>query len=148
MRVDIEGAVQIARLAKDFDWTGYVDDLPRFSQLAGWEPSWSSGSGVTYRTGMELLRPEALAFKRKRIFADISVYVTDIIDDSVPWEESRKLVIDAFADLGNALTEEMGIPVRTVPGLHPQLGWDYPNISINLRGSSGAISLELANPRY
>ncbi|WP_405166732.1 DUF6301 family protein [Nocardia sp. NBC_01499] len=148
MQVDIEGAVRIAALAKEFDWTGYVDDLPQFCDLAGWEIARSGENGATLRTDMDVRRPEARVFKQKRIFEYISPYVTDIVDRSVQWGEARKLVVDAFADLGNALISTIGIPDRTIPGIHPAMGWDNLNISIDLRGSLRSVSLELSNPKY
>ncbi|MGY0502157.1 DUF6301 family protein [Nocardia sp. FBN12] len=147
MQVDAEGAVRVARLAKEFEWTGDIDDLRRFGEVAGWEVTWSGDNGITFLTNLDVMRPEARTFMRKRTFSDISLYVTDIVDRSVPWVQCRQLVVDSFVDLGGALEAVLGVPTRKDPGVQAAIGWDYLGVSINLRSSTRSIALELANPK-
>lgn len=148
MQVDVEGAVRIARLAKKFEWTGYIEDVPRFAEAAEWSSEWAGENGMTFRTKVEVLRPEARVFIRKRIFSDITIFVTGILDQSVPWLDCRKAVVDSYAELVRALEPVLGVPTRAEPGIDSVMAWDASNISINLRSLSRSVVLELANPKF
>ncbi|MFF2085471.1 DUF6301 family protein [Nocardia sp. NPDC058176] len=148
MQVDVDGAVRIARLAKQFEWTGYVDDVTRFTEVAGWVSEWSGENGMTFQTNLEVVRPEARVFMRKRVFSDITMYVTEILDQSVPWVDSRESIVDSYAELVFALEPVLGAPTRTEPGVDAVMAWDASGISICLRSLSRSIVLELANPKF
>ncbi|MBF6451781.1 hypothetical protein IU429_29380 [Nocardia elegans] len=149
MQVDIDGACRIARLATELDWTWYYDtDIPQLCRTTGWEITRSAEYGAEIRTDLRIQRPTARISKQKRIVKYLTILVTDVLDEEVPWDEVQRQMVDAFADLSAELMEVLGEPVRRKPGIDSEIGWDEQNVSINLVAAPQAIHLSLDNPEY
>ncbi|MGY4103612.1 DUF6301 family protein [Nocardia sp. R16R-3T] len=148
MNVDIEGAIRIARLAAEFDWTWRIDDIPRFCESVGWQIVESWDNGAELRTDLQLQRPVAYVHPQKRIIDDISCLVTDIADDELPWVEIRRLVVNAFADLAEGITENLGIPTYGLPGSHATMAWNRENVILKLSASPQVVNLNFVGPEH
>ena len=149
MQVDIDGACRIARLATELHWTWYYDtDIPHLCRTTGWEITRSEEDHAEIRTDLRIQRPEADVSKQKRIVRYVTILVTDVLDQDVPWDEVQRLMVDAFADLSAGLMEVLGDPVRRKPGIDAEMGWDGQNVSINLVAAPRSIDLSLHSPEY
>ncbi|PXX54788.1 hypothetical protein DFR70_12382 [Nocardia tenerifensis] len=134
MQVDVEGAVRTARLAAQFDWTWYLDkDLSAFCDAAGWSLGESSDRRTDIRTDLRVRPPRASVARRRRMFDEMSVHVSDEIDRSIPWAQRRRSLVDAFAALGEGLTLALDNPTRVTPGESAMMSWECPRVWIKLQ---------------
>ncbi|MFE3758880.1 DUF6301 family protein [Nocardia tengchongensis] len=149
MQVDVEGAVRTARLAAEFDWTWYLDkDLPRFCDAAGWDLGESTEYRTDMRTDLRVQRPHASVRRVKRMFDTMLVHVSDEIDQSIPWAERRRFLVDGFAALGNGLFPAMGRPTRIAPGQSAMMSWEHPRVWIELKIFSNTVMLSLISQEW
>ncbi|WP_405164773.1 DUF6301 family protein [Nocardia sp. NBC_01499] len=148
MHADIEGAIRIARLAAEFDWTGKVDDVEPFCAAAGWELVQGEGISPWIRTDFAVNRPIAAVDLMKRRIDLLSIYATDVADVEAPYARVKGEVYDCFVELGQALTETLGPPTRREAGEDAMLGWDLPKIVVELTTSIGAVYLDLVSCEY
>nr|WP_255285527.1 DUF6301 family protein [Nocardia pseudobrasiliensis] len=57
-------------------------------------------------------------------------------------------VSDSFSALSTALTAIPGAPNRHEPGVDATIGWNLPNVVVNLSAIPNVISLAIVNPEY
>lgn len=154
MQADIAGSLQIARLAARFNWTWSPGDVPRFCDVAGWQPAGPSVR-ADISTNLEIARPVGFVSLGREIWDDasqirvlhqISVEATssDIDLRTGPTHET----IDAFALADSLFVSEFGDPARTAPGSSAKLAWDVPGVVIQVEIDSCDVVLSLINPYY
>ncbi|MFI9504634.1 DUF6301 family protein [Nocardia sp. NPDC052566] len=148
MHADIDGAVRIARLAAEFDWTGKVNDLEPFCAAAGWELVQGEDISPWIRTDFAVNSPVAPVHLMKRQIDLVSIYATDLADPEAPYTLVEREVNDCFVELGQALTDTLGTPTRREAGDDAMLGWDLPKIVIRLTASDAIVVLELVSRQY
>ncbi|MFX0581170.1 DUF6301 family protein [Nocardia nepalensis] len=146
MHADIEGAIRIAGLAAQFDWSGKIDDIEPFCAVAGWEIVHEEGMDPLIRTDLAVNRPVAYIYLRKRRMDYLSIYVTDAAaPDVIPLEVEPELR-GCFTDLGRALTETLGAPTRH--DTDEELRWDLSEIVIRLVRGIGSVDIDLVGRQY
>ncbi|MGW3541124.1 DUF6301 family protein [Nocardia niigatensis] len=146
---DYDGAVRIAVLAAGFDWTWYIDkDLQRFCDAAGWAITGSTKYRDDLRTDLSIQSRSATVGFVKRMFDDIWLPVTDQVDESLPWDQRQKALVDTFAAFGDRLIEALGPPTRREPGDDGTLLWDRYRVWIRLEVGPGDIRLHLVSWEY
>ncbi|WP_405164775.1 DUF6301 family protein [Nocardia sp. NBC_01499] len=148
MHADIDGAIRIARLAAEFDWTGKIDDLEPFCAAAGWELVQAEGMDPWIRTDFAVNSPVATVDLMKRQIDLLSIYATDLGDSETPHALVEREVNDCFAELGQALTDTLGTPTRRETGEDAMLGWDLPKVVIRLTTSLATVLLKLVSLQY
>ncbi|MFI9504636.1 DUF6301 family protein [Nocardia sp. NPDC052566] len=146
MHADIEGAIRIARLAAQFNWTGTIDDVEPFCATAGWEILHEEGKIPVIQTNLTVNRPLATIHQRKQRMNYLSIYVTDApAPDFIPLEIESELR-GHFTDLGRALTETLGGP--THDNADNVLRWDLGEIVIRSKKGIGAVYIDLVGRQY
>ncbi|WP_225725448.1 MULTISPECIES: DUF6301 family protein [unclassified Nocardia] len=145
MQVDIEGAVEIARIATGPEWDWSTDGLQQFCTAAGWEITnqYSSGGG-SLRTNLRVGRPKSSVYGNPRKTNLISTYVADVADPDMPGLSDW--LTGAFDQLRAALTNILGEPSRYEPGRKATISWDRPNMTIELHMTWQAIHMRLVRP--
>lgn len=153
MRVDLNRTKQVAVLAKEFDWTWTIADLPAFAERLGWELANLDQSSVALTTNLDVNR------------ADATVYASDAIQlgtarslDGI-WFFASDVVLDD-SEVGPAMSrafESIAQKVFNVVGQRPSgwwiepsrgLRWDLPNLVLKVTTSGRSVSVKLINPVY
>ncbi len=141
--VDVVRAGEIASAADDFAWTWEVVDVAAFCERIGWAaPVITPPASAKIRTDVAVGRAEAAVRFDRGKFSKISCYVTDIVaigDEAV--------VVDAFAQLAQRVSDVLGTPTRRVPGEDPAVLWERPAVVVALVALSRSVKLELRDPR-
>ncbi|MFE3099217.1 DUF6301 family protein [Nocardia tengchongensis] len=156
MQADIDGAVQIARLAAGFDWSWTTSNLEDFCSAAGWREEKPSQHGASYHTGLDLQRNNArvrfdrgflatLGASAQQEVPEAWVLVTDRVDPDDPYSEES--LVDLFAQLSGRISEELGPASRRDFGSRPGLVWDLPKLVLVLE-MNNRLSLTMSNPLY
>ncbi|MFI6866582.1 DUF6301 family protein [Nocardia sp. NPDC050406] len=163
MRVDMEGAVQIACLAAGFDWDWTKANVERFCRHAGWQSARTgpTGTGPEYarfRTSLRIATPigeveyDPEFFERRRIHGaevrEIVVYLTDLVDESSP--TGRAFLVDTFAELAERLSLAFGLPSHRVNDINLKVVWTLPRavFFLAIDRQDGSIGLRIVNPVY
>ncbi|WP_327144417.1 DUF6301 family protein [Nocardia sp. NBC_01327] len=145
MQVDIQGAVEIARIATEPDWDWSTDGLRRFCAAAGWEITNQNGSGsASLRTTLRVGRPKSRVYGNPRKTNLITTFVTDVADPATPGLSDW--LAGTFDQLRAAFTTILGEPSRYEPGREATISWDRPNLTIELSMIWQAISMRLVRP--
>ncbi|MFI9504635.1 DUF6301 family protein [Nocardia sp. NPDC052566] len=150
MHADTEGAIRIARLAAQFNWTGTIDDVEPFCATAGWEILHEEGKIPVIQTNLTVNRPLATIHQRKQRMDYLSIYVTDVAPlDLIPLEVEPEMRAH-FTDLSRALTEILGAPTRHDIDIDVDetLRWDLPKIVIQLVRSLRAVYIDLVGREH
>lgn len=156
MQADIEGAVQIVRLAAGFEWSWTIGNLESFCAAVGWREKRRSELGTSYETGLDLERNHARArFGRAFLVGlgagpeeevlEIRVLVTDGIEPEDPYSDED--MVDLFAELSSRLADELGRPSRRGISSRPELVWDLPGLVLTLMAGN-RLALTISNPAY
>ncbi|MFF0634599.1 DUF6301 family protein [Nocardia sp. NPDC004151] len=156
MHTDLDGAVHIACLVADFDWTWAMEDVQRFSDAAGWTVvgQLPREHGADLRTGLDLQDTYARAiygraFLEREGFPDqlvteILVPVTDWMKDTTP--ERHRSLTNAFAELSDRLVAALGRPTKPRPGVLPEVRWTLSTAVLTLRMNDQSVELRIVNP--
>ncbi|MFE3058676.1 DUF6301 family protein [Nocardia sp. NPDC059239] len=158
MQVDIAGAVRIARLAADFEWTWTVENLKRFYREAGWQSESDQDLGGKLRTGLMVSVPCGYAEYAPDFFRDYVIdegeveyllaLVTDMVEDTS--RDGHIWLVDAFVELADQLALELGTPLGRVTASNPRIAWILPRavlfLSVDTEGAS--IRLKIVNLAY
>ncbi|WP_278261151.1 DUF6301 family protein [Nocardia sp. AG03] len=153
MRVDIDRAAQVVRVAAEFDWSWTADDLPAFSERVGWHldrldtrwPSLNTNLDVN-RTDTMLNVGSAAQPGGPRQLKQIAFSVTDVVVDGPSVEPALNGVFD---DLWQAVFEVVGkrptgwwiVPSRG-------LRWDLPSVVVTVTMSARSVYVRLVSPAY
>lgn len=162
MQADIDEAVRIASLAFGFTWKWRTDDVEKFRAAAGWDriepqsPGPDMDMDMGFRTGLNIEFPVARAccepafFERrhspKQQVKELLVRVSDRVDPND--SDSRRQLIDAFAEIADRLTTELRAPDQTFPGPRPSLRWTRARVVLTLEIGELSVALRIANPIY
>lgn len=143
MRADIDRAVEIARVASHFDWTWTLEDLEPFCALLGWQIDSVTDKSASLTTNLMIDFPEAdFHVGRDRTVMDwLRVQITDI----AAADSSPAFVIDAFADMTERITAELGPPFRKDPGRTSEIGWRRRNVVVTLVNMNVALFLRVGS---
>lgn len=151
MRVDVDGAVRIARLAAGFDWTWTRADVTRFCAVADWQPE-SDGTGGLIRTDLAVERPEAFVLfgadiyelaQRNEEVTDIAVYVSDVEPEAL----SDDVKARAISKVVEQIVAQLGDPGYSDDPSDRWPRWVLPRVVIDL-AVDRSITLRLTNPTY
>ncbi|MEV0462963.1 DUF6301 family protein [Nocardia tengchongensis] len=143
MQVDLHGAVRIACLAAEFDWTWTIDDIARFCATANWTEESRDEHGVNALTGLNIEDPGALFVydlaslsRYGKPGQQVSELTLPVSDQCVTHGEScyaptldptlrqnHRSLTDTFAALTNRITAELGEPAHSGPGPEPSIRW-------------------------
>ncbi|MBF6425727.1 hypothetical protein IU440_13625 [Nocardia cyriacigeorgica] len=128
-----------ARL-RSLTWSWQVTDGPQLATDFGWRVLHSDANWVMLDTGFGLGSGEIRGKEGKAEV--IEVRVTDFAEES---DAGRERVRDAFAALGEALTEALGAPTARIPGEFPQLRWAGPDHTLVLHELAVSVLLKLVD---
>lgn len=130
LRVDLGHAVEIARVAAGFDWTWTLADLEPFCALLDWQIDSVTEQSASLTTNLVIEYPEAdFHVGRHRTIMDwLRVQLTDIATG----EGSAAFVIDAFTELAEHISAELGPPFRGDPDGTSSVCWRRRNVVITL----------------
>lgn len=160
MRVDLDGAVRVARLAASFRWTWTFADLESFCAVAGWRVAESWALETTLTTDLDVDSPRAdastfLGLRRWRrgrsVMNSLTVWVSDI--SSEPDADAQ--VNAGLTALTERLTTEIGAPDSPDDYSATAARWDLPDVRIRLvrrapyrfpEVQTGAVAMHLSKP--
>lgn len=156
MHADVEGALRIAHLAKDYAWLWTTENAEGFCRLAQFQTDQRSGGMAALATSLKVDLPKGFLLSSPRLLAsagkpaqsitELSVDVTDTGDESSP--TLHESLVDLFANLSDSFQAEFGAPTRATPGEYPEIGWDFDEVTILLTTMDSSIALGLDNPDY
>jgi hypothetical protein len=158
MQADIEGAIRVARLAANFDWTWTVENVQRFYREAGWQSDSDPKSGAELRTGLMVSEPWGSAEYAAEFFRDYGidggevkhflVLVTDVVDDASL--AGHRWLVDAFSELADRIEHEVGPSLGRVKVADPTMVWKLPKAVLFLSTDTddAAIQMKIVNPAY
>ncbi|MEU6585918.1 DUF6301 family protein [Nocardia sp. NPDC046763] len=156
MKADIDGAVQIARIASGFGWPWDAPDVTRFCQATGWTILHEDrGYGPSLRTNLDVHLPQCRVEFSGRIIDRqpggggvidrVAVYVADS-EQSEPAEPQSTA---AHHQIRDRLIEELGPVSEYVFGEDLDADyWRRPDVVISVVPHDAFILMELVNPRY
>ncbi|MFE2960934.1 DUF6301 family protein [Nocardia tengchongensis] len=156
MQADIEGAVRIARIARDFEWTWGQDDIERFRLAAGWTLLRRGDYGNTsLSTDLRVNLNQANAYSNRRYIRGstgrneslerLSINITDVARDAD--DALTAALSKSFDQLAEKLTREFGLPSHTESKPGAEIGWvEYDHV-VNVMTGSTYLLLEVVNPR-
>ncbi|MFB8004000.1 DUF6301 family protein [Nocardia sp. NPDC056000] len=146
MRVDIDGACEIARLATTPNWNwNNPDGLHQLCDATGWEiVSKMPSKSADLRTTLHVGRPEASMYGNPRKMNLISTCVTDVADIDTPG--LTEWITPIFEELRIALATVLGEHSRYEPGREATAFWDRPNMTVGLSMTWRSIHLRLVRP--
>ncbi|QVI19079.1 hypothetical protein KHQ06_21705 [Nocardia tengchongensis] len=160
MHADIEGAVRIARLAADFEWTWTVENIERFCRIAGWQQPVSDefGFGAEILTDLRVSRPAAYAAYDSDFYQLTGLpegevpYIVVALSDAIPGDspEIYEPLVDSFSEITDRLVPAFGQPFR-LHGDRPRIVWDLPGLVtlvLELAFDRQKIGLKIANTWY
>jgi hypothetical protein len=155
MRIDVDRAVQAVRVAFEFDWTWTADDLPGFSDRAGWHLTQPQSQRQTpeLTTNLDVDRPDAMVFlddpeepgaplPLKRIW----FCATDIVDD----ESGARQVLEEVAESVALRVSEVVGRQPTRRSIDPTLSmrWDIPKVFVKVMVGGGSVYISLISPEW
>ncbi|MFF0614127.1 DUF6301 family protein [Nocardia tengchongensis] len=156
MRVDIDGAIHVARLAADFDWQWTKEGVESFCQVAQLQIDHRQPELALLHTQLRVDRPIGFLMASEGIGSrydrspqsvmQLMVMVTDTGDEIDPGLYSS--LVDRFGELANSFITEFGEPTRTTPGEDAEVGWDLGSMTMLLAQGDTNIHLDLTNPTY
>ncbi|WP_157762551.1 DUF6301 family protein [Nocardia yamanashiensis] len=145
--VDMAGAVEIVRAARDFKWSWGPDNVRDFARRAGWgkpEPVGTMRRGPVFaRTGLGVWFDSAMFWGSGYGLRYVRVTVSDApAPDAFARAEHLSA---AFAQLRDKFTRLYGEPE---PGAGPDDGvsWNFSNLIVGLTDAAGTVDLLLVNP--
>lgn len=159
MHVDIDGAVRIARIAADFEWTWTLADLQPFCAKTGWKITESRKLGVNLVTDLAINRLDASVYhsrdlkrwrRNRSIVREISIFVSDVSDEP----DVAAQIDSALITLIEQFSRELGPTAPPEEDSHPTGRWDLRNVVVLLSGNYpsnrtpwlGSIHLKLVSP--
>ncbi|WP_159080785.1 DUF6301 family protein [Nocardia suismassiliense] len=150
MRVDRTGAVEIAELASQFDWSWTQSDIPELITLMGWgqpKPSKSEVGVLDSSTGLDVDQPIVrFSGSDGRLDHIIVTVGTVSADPGVEDRDVRSDLAAAFHQVSIGLWglwgAATGIKVSTKAGLC----WTFPTLGVGLAVGATTIELWLIAP--
>lgn len=156
MYADPEGAARIARIAKTFDWTWTLADVPRLCDLTGWRMERTNALGLVLTTDLDVKRRIAYVFTDRGTapaltamgheIEDVSVCVADLT--AGPQPPTKADVSDRYLVVRERLVAELGTPSRQTHGKRPETLWEYANVLVGVLALDNAVDLGFTNPAY
>jgi hypothetical protein len=146
LQADLDGAVRVAQLAAEFDWSWKPDDVQRFCQAAGWTVTDIFEGGATLTTDLDLARPAAYPRFRDDL-KSILVFVAAVPDGE--YDGTTRPASELDTDLVKRLTGLFGKPTRrrrTKRGVESD--WELPTLAITITPGDTSIGLHLNSPAY
>lgn len=125
---------------QSLNWSWLVADGPRLATEFGWRVVHSDANWVMLDTGFGLGSGEIRGRNGKAEV--IEVRVTDFAEESAT---GRERIRDAFAALGESLTEALGEPTARIPGEFPQLRWAGEDHTLVLNELAVSVVLKLVD---
>ncbi|MEU4416478.1 DUF6301 family protein [Nocardia salmonicida] len=157
MQADIEGAVRIARIARDFAWTWGQEDIERFRLTAGWTLLRRGDHGNTcLSTDLRVNLNRANAYSNRQYIRGregrdeslerLAINITDVARDAD--EVLSTALSECFDQLTERLTREFGRASHTESKPDAEIGWvEYDHV-VNVFMGNTYLLLEVVNPRY
>ncbi|MFI6865888.1 DUF6301 family protein [Nocardia sp. NPDC050406] len=145
MRVDRDGAREIAEAAKLFDWTWTLSDVERFGAGFGWsEPARSETDGqFELATGLAVERPRARIVGTDGRIDRIVVTIADTLDAEA---DPGPAVAAAFHRLTLGVWQRWEPPTEWTVLAEFGNGWVFPNVVIGVVPQERSVELWLAAP--
>lgn len=151
MSYDLEGAVTVARVIADFDWSWKSPDLTRLAAVLRWHTMEKRRATVTFDTRFDIPNPRAIASMGSMPFSSADVLQLDITIGTYDATNNVNLVrkrVDLFVACSEQLVVEIGTPTYRVAGRFPTLGWKFPKVEMYLHANENSLCLTASNPRY
>ncbi|WP_040810710.1 DUF6301 family protein [Nocardia concava] len=156
MQADIAGAIRVVSRARAFEWTWAQTDIDRFCLDVGWTLLERGDYGRTsLSTDLTVNFNRADAYRNRRHIRGrtgrdeslerVTAYITDLTRDVTP--ALTAALSDHFDQLAERLTRDLGSPnhIESKPGA--EIGWEYPDVVINVVTHNRCLLLEIVNPR-
>lgn len=156
MSADPDGAVRIARIAAEFDWTWTRRDVRRLCEITGWREAGRSDLLVWLETDLAVLEKVSYVFtgrrsasvldKARQDIEFISAYVAT--GPMEPQPPANAEVAECYSIIRTSLTGALGSPTWSTTGPEIETAWELPQVVISLSPLTGAVDLVFMNPLY
>ncbi|MFF0609040.1 DUF6301 family protein [Nocardia tengchongensis] len=154
MHADTDGAVRIARLVDDFDWTWNLGDFARFASSLNWRIESQNDHGAQITTNLQVNRQRCEGYASTHEFPvyigptpDIT-YISVPVTDAAEPDMSEADVEGILSRLSAQLTGVLGEPAVHYPDSNMRIGWYMYNAALFLAVSETGIDLEILNPQF
>ncbi|MEV6068148.1 DUF6301 family protein [Nocardia sp. NPDC052001] len=153
LRVDVPGGIEIARAAKDFDWSWSRADIAAFTERLGWRLEGDPGPSdrvVHAKTELRIDHSRArYCYGGDRLEA-VCITLSDSIESQLyeegPPAEVRDQLTAAVTRAVEGLRAELGAPVHgTLRHAHGPV-WASKNLVIGIVPDENTVELYLVNP--
>ncbi len=156
MSADLHGAVRIARIAAEFDWTWTRRDVRRLCEVTGWREVSRSDLLVSLETDLDVPEPVSYVFtglhrvpalrKAGQDIEFISAYVATSPVGAQPPADAE--VAEHYSRVRDSLAAGLGSPTWHTSGLEIETAWELPQVVISLTPLTGAVNLVFNGPLY
>ncbi|MGX1810797.1 DUF6301 family protein [Nocardia sp. NPDC055321] len=147
LRVDVQGAIEIAGAALSFEWAWTRADVERFARTVGWAPPDSRGAAdaPSTRTSLSIWAPDAVFWHHAGDLCQIHIAVSDAPAGDPA--DSERLRTSAAGAAVTALTSLLGDPVDGHIGTAEGSVWERGEVSIGI-SAADRVELVLVNPAW
>ncbi|MEU0539158.1 DUF6301 family protein [Nocardia sp. NPDC005978] len=152
LRVDVPGGLEIAKAAREFDWTWTRADVSAFAERAGWSLRSDEARPrlVPAHTTLRVEQERALfSFDGDRL-ESVCVTLSDSIesglyDEGLPVEVREQLTA-AFTRAADGFRGDLGTPVHGTLWRTPGPVWMSERLSVGVVAGTDTVDLYLVNP--
>ncbi|MTE17220.1 DUF6301 family protein [Nocardia aurantiaca] len=150
VRVDVEGAVEIARAARSFDWMWAAGDGARFAAAVGWSAperiETTDEHALFSRTAMRVWDPSAIFWHGENGLWQVHVNVSDSPDHFAPVH--AELLAAAADSVRAAITEVWGAPTLAMIGADRGVAWEFDGLAIGITTARKTVELMVVSSRW
>jgi hypothetical protein len=147
MHADIDGALEVARIATGFTWSWTEDDLDPLAEALGWHITERRNRGATLTTPLQIGNPVGLVSSGDDEIKWVTAQVADCSNDP-PKPPEAEFMAETFTELADRLTVTYGEPNMRISGDVPQVRWNLERVNIRLSNATDSLFLDFVNPAY
>ncbi|WP_327140654.1 DUF6301 family protein [Nocardia sp. NBC_01327] len=148
VRVDVMGAVEIARAAESFDWEWSLTDRERFAGSVGWSElatiEGADKQASFVRTALTVWGGSAVFWHSDAELRQVHVIVSDCPNSFE--HETPELLAAAAEKVTAALAQVFGEPTVGAIGTDHGSVWELEGVAIGIVTSRHSVELMLVNP--
>lgn len=146
-RVDLETAVTMIQIARQYPWAWSHLDTDQFYELMGWSAFEQRSQGVRAKTSAQVNDPSAVFTAWGPGLGMVSVKVTDTVNMDAP--KAPSFLAGAFTSLSDRLARELGAPTRVSHGEFPEAVWSVtPALRVHVAQVESSCMIRMVNPVY
>lgn len=152
LRVDVPGGIEIARAARDFEWTWTRADVTGFADRLGWSVLSEGAQGrlVVAHTALRVDQARAVFGFDGDKLESVCVTLSDgiesaLYDEGLPTEVREQLTA-AFTRASEGFRDDLGVPVHGTLWHNPGPVWMSDRLSLGVVAGDDTVDLYLMNP--